>query len=85
MIITQGCVWNSLTHRLLLVVGSLQEDVLHELGVVEAWREAQDAVLEQQCGGDVLRQVKAVGLLAAGSDFAPALDAAHLILQDGFL
>lgn len=73
-----------MTHGLLLVVGSLHEDVLHELGAVEAWREAHGTVLAQQCGGDVLRQVEPVGLLAAGGDFAPALDAAQVILQDCF-
>lgn len=59
--------------------------MLHELGAVEAWGEARGSVLEQQCVGDVLRQVKPVGLFAAGGDFTPALDAARLILQDGFL
>lgn len=83
--ITQGWVWTSLTHRLLLVVGLLHEDVLHELGVVKAWGEAHDAVLEQQCGGDVLCQVKVVGFLTTGSNLAPAFDAAHFILQDGSL
>lgn len=67
------------------MVSRLHEDVLHKLGASEARRETHGAVLEQQRGGDVLHQVKPVGLLTASGNFAPVLYAAHLVLLDGFL
>lgn len=73
------------THGLHLVVSSLHEDVLHELSAVQVWGLTHRSVLEQQYGGDVLRQGKPAGLLTSGGDFAPAVHAAHVILRHGFL
>lgn len=76
---------NMPTHGLHLVVSSLHEDVLHELSAIQVWGETYRSVLEQQYGGDVLRQGKPSGLLTSDGDFAPAVHAAHVILQHGFL